>query len=102
VRRVRTITVDTKEEDAARADRQYCARIIGHPDAIEARRIELAASGGPPDEYDMEYEEAVYAYELYHFPEEFAVSPEDVGKYDTYTYHEVFCEGGQCSVQGAS
>jgi hypothetical protein len=95
VRRVRTITVDTKEEDAARADRQYCARIIGvHPDDIEARRIELAASGDPPDEYDVEYEEAVYAYELYHFPEE--------PGYESDTYHKVFCEGGQCSVQGAS
>jgi hypothetical protein len=31
----------------------------------------LAASGDPPDEYDMEYEEALYDYELYYNPEEF-------------------------------
>jgi hypothetical protein len=73
-----------------------------HPDILERRRVELAASGEPPDEYDWEYEEAIFAYELYHFPEEFAVSPEDVGKYDPDTYHDLFCEGGQCSVQGAS
>jgi hypothetical protein len=43
--------------------RQCCALKLGSPDFVEMRQRALKASGGPPDEYDMEYEEAVVRYE---------------------------------------